>query len=182
MEGFPAKFENFEEELKTKIGEAVHYAFPAEQYDKEIERLRGLRKKKNEQGLTSPEEIEYKVLNDQIKSCQVTVKTLSEYRKVLELLEFPKNTIDQIMNHENAHANVAEQLESQIFRGYRIRFLKEQDGRLVIQPQAAVSTNPSFPEKQGIEEEIMVTEAPLYYGDELSISDQKVIENLRKRL
>jgi hypothetical protein len=100
----------------------------------------------------------------------------------LELAEFSPEQVDQILNHENAHANVAEQVQSQKFNGYRILFTKDKDGELLVQPFAKLSTDYSFSDEQILEDRMKVIEAPLQYGDRLSPDDKEKIQKLQKSL
>lgn len=171
-----------EDSLKLKIENAIKSAFPINSYEEQRKKLKELQNKQINEGLSTSEDFLCRILKDQFKSCAVIVQNISEYRKVLELAGLSGKAVDQILSHENAHANVAEQLPSQIFKGYSLRFLKEDDGRIIMHPQALFLRDNSFSEEQLIEDEIKVTEAPIYYGDELSPGDKKSIENLKNKL
>lgn len=168
--------------LKIKVENAIENAFPLEKYEEQRKKLKQLQYKQMNEGLSTSEDTLYIILKDQFRSCAVVVQTISEYRKVLELAGLFGKAVDQILSHENAHANAAEQLPSQIFKGYSLRFLKENGGKIVMHPQVLFSRDNSFSEEQLIEDEIRVTEAPLYYGEELSPGDIKEIERLKSKL
>ena len=170
-----------EEELKLLITKAYQSGLKMENYEKDIEELRLLRKEKR-YGLNTEKETRYKELNKKMSECEVLVNTIMEYKKVLELIGLEKEKIDSLLNHENAHANVTEQVKSQSFDGFRIRFYKDKNGNMSLWPSTKTTTDFSFPEKQRLEEDILVNEAPLHYGDTLSKGDKDIIEKAKNRL
>ena len=170
-----------EGELKNNIARAYQTAIKIDNYDNKIVELRNLRQERIK-GLDKEKEQKYQMLNKEITDSEILVQSIMEYQKVLELLGLPKQKIDELLNHENAHANVTEQVASQTFDGFRVRFHKDINGKVSFTPQAKTTTDLSFPEKQRLEEDILVTEAPLHYGDKLSARDKEVIEEAKSRL
>lgn len=181
IENFPSQNNILEEKLKPLIAKAYQAGFKMENYEKNITELRSLREEKRN-GLSIEKEARYNELSKQMSDCEVLVDNVMEYKKVLELIGLEKEKIDSLLNHENAHANVTEQVKSQSFDGFRVRFYKDKNGNMSLWPSIKTTMDFSFPEKQRLEEDILVNEAPLHYGDTPSQGDKDIIEKSRKRL
>lgn len=180
MEHFPS-IEDKGIEFKSKIEKAVSAAFSSEEYEGKIKMLRIYRRAQEESGLSTEELLAYEKLLKEIQNIEIIVPNLSEYKKLLEVAGLNSTAVNQILSHENAHANVAEQLPSQKFHGYKLRFSREGE-EIIMHPSAVTSNNSEFSRDQQIQEEIWVTKAPKYYGEELSESDQRTIKELHKKL
>ncbi len=170
-----------EEELKLKIEKASQAGMKLENFHEKMDGFRKLRDERIK-GLDKDKEKRYQLLNKEITDAEVLVPSIIEFKKVLELLNLPKDKIDKILNHENAHANKAEQLETKNLIGFRIRFHTDKNGEITFSKSAKILSNNNFPKKQILEEDILVAEAPLYYGDRPSKRDQKMIDEKRKEL
>ncbi len=159
------------EKLRIEIARAFRAAQKMDNYEDKIEELRILRLEKIK-GLDSEKEERYQTLRKEIADCELLVKSVVEYKKVLELLPLSKEQINSILNHENAHANIGEQVKTHKIEGFRIRFIKDRNNNIGFMPSVKISTNISAPEKEVLEETILITEAPLNYGDVLSKDDE----------
>lgn len=178
----PFNSENYEKQLKARVFSAYNNAKSLDNYEEKIAELRKLRTKKIEPNFTPEDEERFHELDKEIKSCEVLVDSVMEYKKLLELFPLSEEKIHSLLNHENAHANTAEKLPSQIFNGFRVRFVKNAEGNVAIKPSAKTSNDYGYPESQRLEEEIQVFEAPLHAGDTLSVSDKANIKELRNKL
>lgn len=164
-----------EEELKLKIEKASQAGMRLENFHEKMDEFRKLRDEIIK-GLDKDKEKRYQLLNKEITDAEVLVPSIIEFKKVLELLNLPKERIEQILNHENAHANKAEQLETKNFIGFRIRFHVDKNGEIAFSKSAKILSNNNFSKKQILEEDILVAEAPLHYGDRPSNRDKKMID------
>lgn len=169
------------EELKLKIEKASRAGSKLENFHDKMEEFRNLRDERIN-GLDKEKEKRYQLLNKEISDAEVLVSSIMEFKTVLELLNLPKEKIEKILNHENAHANKAEQLETKKFIGFRIRFHTNKNGEVTFSKSAKISSNNNFPRKQILEEDILVAEAPLHYGDRPSKRDQKTIDEKKAEL
>lgn len=171
----------FEEKLKYSIAKAYQTAMNLDNYDQKIIELRNLRQERIN-GLSKEKEIKFQQLSKEIADSEVVAYGIIEYKKILELLGLSKEKVSELLNHENAHANVTEQVSSQTFDGFRVRFHKDSNGKITFTPSIKTTTDMSFPEKQRLEEDILINEAPIYYGDKLSERDKTVTEEAKRRL
>lgn len=115
------------------------------------------------------------------KSQIVVAPNLSEYKKLLLAGGLDEQQAEDIVAHENAHANVAEQ-EGWQFEGYGIRVGYDSVGGIIYSPCALLKHY--FDEKpdQYLQKVIAITVAPEVYSNELSPSDKAVLGRYRRIL
>ena len=163
--------------LKRMIGKAYKSAMDIDNYYE----LKSLENERTNT-LDIEKERRYQVLKKEMKECGVVVYSVIEYKQILDLLPISKEQVYSILSHENAHANVAEQAASIDLEGFSVSFLKNKEGNVTIAPSIKVSTDPSFPRKQILKENIMMTEAPANYGDKLSTGDKEILRHDKDEL
>lgn len=122
---------------------------------------------------------EYDKLDEEIKKHIVVVKTLPEYRMLLEKTANTA-TVEDTLAHENAHLNKAESLGVPV-EGYAIIVSKNEKG-FVYAPYAEYKMPTSWDQRRQIEANIQIANAPHEYGNRLSPTDEKRIEELKKQL
>ncbi|MBP9711490.1 MAG: hypothetical protein KBD55_00435 [Candidatus Pacebacteria bacterium] len=169
--------------MRRKILRGKQVAVKLEEHQARLEEFR-LLCAKNEAGtaLTADEREKFKFLDDFLDDSEIVVSSIVEYKRLLELLGISKERVYKILNHENAHGNMSQQMPSQKFFGFKVLFYLDEDGELNILPSAYHKEDKSFSEIQRLEESIKTKEAPLHYGSELSSSDIADIEHAKKRL
>lgn len=126
----------------------------------------------------SEEDLE-KLSDDEIKNASLQVQTLPEFHIALQVLAekgVPREVLLDMLEHENAHANIAEVLDVN-FQGYRIIPVSHHDGAS-LQPQVRIGLPDDWSQEkreQVLREIIM---APDVYGNSLSEFDKKDLEDL----
>lgn len=114
--------------------------------------------------------------SDDQERASVHLTTISDFRLAMEKIRFDKETIEDCLAHENAHANKAETLK--IEPTYLITVLRK--GAHLF-GQVAVKTDiRHLPPEERRLARIAITSAPEEYGNELSESDRDKIERLKR--
>jgi hypothetical protein len=107
----------------------------------------------------------------------VEVETLPEMRRVMGILGFDANSIIDIMSHENAHGNKAEQLDAQHL-GYRFMIIKGDNGGIIVQPQASLYIPDEWDADKQKAVHLATLQAPDEYGNAISDSDKKSLDQI----
>lgn len=119
-----------------------------------------------------------KEISDMIKKATITVETISEFRLILKILARSDEEIQDILAHENAHANKTETLGVEHL-GYNIIIIKKGDDYL-FQPFSEKCTPEEWSEEKKKEAAIQIVLAPEEYGNKLSSGDIEELKNLWK--
>jgi len=111
-----------------------------------------------------------------IEEASVIVEYLEDFKILLRILGQSEDYVRNLVAHENAHANKAEELEG-VFKGYRLVFFREENGTIGFQPFADAEPVDTWDnsKKKEVMKEILL--APLVYGDKLSPID---IQNIKR--
>lgn len=169
--------------LRNKINDAIESAQTLEEFTFKQNKLKELDfERKVGKKWSKLKEEEYNDLTNDVEKNEIVVSTIMEYRRLLELVSMPEYRINEILSHENAHANVAQQSESIELKGFTIFFFRDKSGKLYIQPSISIDVDWSFPIKKLLNESIQISEAPLHYGDKLSADDTDRIQVLKNKL
>ncbi len=174
--------EHLELELRFRVEKAKGAALFVDEFHEKKKQFNTLQAMRETGTLPKEAEDKYRTLQLELIGGRVDVDNLYEYRKVLELAELSPEQVNNILNHENAHANTADQTQSQKFNGYRIQFTKDRNGDLLVQPFAKLETDYSFSDEQIMKDRMNVLEAPVRYGDRLSGDDKEKIQALQNEL
>lgn len=119
---------------------------------------------------------ELEAIQDAIMNSSITVQTLAEYRMVLENMTNPAEA-EEILAHENAHANIAQSLGAD-FIGYSLLICKDGD-EFVFRGGAPYRLPKEWSAEKKKAAHIRIYNAPEEYGEELSPTDEKVVDGLR---
>ncbi len=179
------------EQLKKRILESIENA---EKNPILIDRMIEIEKQLNilsekaiERGCPLAEEMleEDTLLAETIKSSAMSYNIV-EFKELLNQLStkfnLPKEWAEDLLAHENAHANVAIR-QGAIWKGYGVIFMKDDSGQLVnLQPLNFIRSNPEWGPKETLNNSIESTEAPLKYGNALSEGDIEDIKKQKERL
>ena len=119
-------------------------------------------------------------LEKKINEHTVLVKTLNEFRILLELIEVTKLNVNDILEHENAHANKAESLGGTL-DGYMLIVAKNGNTYWYF-PSLHWNIPISWDKIKKIKTMIKIANAPKEYGHMLSESDKEDIQVLQEQL
>lgn len=121
-------------------------------------------------------------LKKEIEKHLVFVKTLIEFKILMNKLGKNYYRVNSTVYHENAHANKAQSIGA-IHEGYSVLVSKSKKGNgFAYQPLVHTDVPDYWPEHRKIEAKIKIGSAPEEYGNALSDGDEKMIEILRKKL
>lgn len=169
-------FENLKEEISRKIEAAKSNPLKVSRYLELEETIKKQKDKFFELGVKNEEDLLVdKKVKDEILASGAIVKTIPEYRELLEQVSrqygLGEDWVVDLLAHENAHANVSQELEyDQI--GYGTFFLSDDEGNLEsIQPAHVHEEPGSWSPIEVIENGITSLEAPKAYGNEMSEAD-----------
>ncbi len=177
---------NSKEKILGKIEKAKIYAFSVDLYKSLQDKIFQYSKKIDEEQLgekmTNYYKSEIKKFEKIIENSSAHFDTLFDFKIALESLNIKKENVNDILAHENAHANKLEQLGGK-HGGYEIIFLKTEKGFSII------PRNCSFYPKEWSEEKYIdvvkqVVKAPDEYGNSMSPDDidkLNYLEGLKKK-
>lgn len=116
---------------------------------------------------------------DTIDRASVHVDDLISYKLLLSKLGISKKDEFDILEHENAHANVAEQNKG-LLEGYKILFVRKGNG-FYYKPYIGLSNNVLNQFDDQKRKEILgnIIIAPEIYGNKLSEGDKRNLEELK---
>ena len=170
---------NAEAKIQQKISFAKAHALTQEEYkivsDMEFE-MQGIQNKRE---LTDDEVNYYHDFRQKMNDATVEVETLPEMRRVMGILGFDANSIVDIMSHENAHGNKAQQLGAQHL-GYRFMIIKGDNGGIIVQPQASLYIPDEWDAEKQKAVHLATLQAPDEYGNEMSESDKNYLKDLKQ--
>ncbi len=118
---------------------------------------------------------------EELKRSSVMAYNLAELKIMLGEMESTKRDAIHIMEHENAHANVAERTGHK-FLGYGVLFIRTNAG-YVYAPNIVTwyEEDPSWTLLHVIEKDLEVLRAPEVYGNRLSEGDKRLAALNRER-
>jgi hypothetical protein len=191
-------FEKIKVDIAKKLETAERNPLDVNRYQELEKQIADQKDKFFKEGIRSPEDLE---LDDKIKqeilSHGAIVKTVPEYGEMLDQVasqySLGKEWRDDLLAHENAHANVSQQLGYDEI-GYGLFFISEEEENsdprniapkkknlISIQP-AHIHEDPAhWPPIEVIENGIRTLEAPEKYGNEMSEADIAERDELIKR-
>lgn len=170
------KLANLEIELQQKIQIAKENALTEEEYEEVAEKEFEMQSIQNKREL-SDEEVEYYYnFREKMNKATIEVATLTEAKRIMEILRFPSEELIDTLAHENAHGNKAEQLGAQHL-GYKFVVI-EANGGYAIQPQANIYIPDEWDKKKQNTVLSQITNAPEEYGNTLSDGDRRDIADL----
>ena len=176
MEKLPANefLKNLDSALNEKIANAKQHLI----HEKEYEEYLALEERASSSGLRENDFNRLNLLKRKVTGSTITVKTLPEYRRAMELLGYNHDDLIDTLAHENAHANTAERLGAR-HDGYNL-LLKKAEAGIHILPQAFIYIPDEWDTKKQIEVHEKIVRAPEEYGNTLSPGDIKDLSKLKK--
>ncbi len=183
MENFTNNSEflkNVEEKIQQKVSFAKEHALTQEEYKIVSEMEFEMQGIQNERELTDEEVNYYHDFRQKMNDATVEVETLPEMRRVMGVLGFDAHSIVDIMSHENAHGNKAEQLGAQHL-GYRFMIIKGDNGGIIVQPQASLYIPDEWDAEKQKAVHLATLQAPDEYGNEISDSDKKSLDQINNK-
>jgi hypothetical protein len=117
-------------------------------------------------------------IQEEIMNSSVTVHTLAEYKMVLQSM-MDDDEAEEILAHENAHANVAQSLGAE-FLGYSLLICKDGD-EFVFRGGAPYRLPSEWSTEKKKAAHLRIYGAPEEYGEENSPTDEKVVNSLKNR-
>lgn len=175
MDRFPGQ-KSLSEQVEYKLQEKVSYAKShcltieeeAEINEKLIEGMVIQR----ERELTNDEVEYYYLFRERLDEASITVDTLPEARRIMEMIGFSNDSLIDTLSHENAHANKAMQLGAN-FGGYKFLIIKDVDGGYLVNPMAETSIPEDWSDEKREEVDTKIIGAPYEYGNRMSDGDRK---------
>lgn len=174
---------NFRQEIKM----ARENMFDFSVYKNIKKQILDMVEKESLRELSPEEKAEYETLVNKLLDAGVTAKTLTEFRLLLEQMGLRPKQVEDILAHENAHANKAEELGGEeSFKGYNVNFIKAPLLKKLFipfhpnsysQPHVIVKSPEGMSNQERVDFDRKVLGAPETYGENLSPGD---IETLNK--
>lgn len=118
-------------------------------------------------------------LKKRLDSSTLFLRTLPELAYALEAVKFPKETKEDILAHENAHGNKADEVGAK-HDGYKLVFIKDKNGKLIFAPAAQITIpkNDVWAKERQAKTRIEITQAPEMHGNKLSEQDKEDLRRL----
>ncbi len=127
--------------------------------------------------------LEHSAIADNLIEFKEMLKQLGQtYREQIENdYENIERWAEDLLSHENAHANVAQSLNHE-WVGYVQIFYEDNNGNIGIQPAHVTKPRWEWGPKEVLENTIRVVRAPEEYGNKLSDGDKIDLERANQRL
>ena len=123
-----------------------------------------------------PEELT--AMETRVLKATAQTRTISEFKELLRLIPgLSEEKVIDILEHENAHANVAQQLDTVEFKGYGAVFFKNDDEIVSVTPTTFIDREAGGDRVQFLLDNMAFLEAPDTYGHHMS--DDDVVERDR---
>lgn len=129
---------------------------------------------------TDASKIELQKIDTELEKHIVTVKTIAEFKLLMEKIGRNYYAVMGTVAHENAHANMASSLGA-IHSGYSL-LVTRKGNDFSYQPIALTNVRGEWDKKDQLEANIKIAGAPKEYGNKLSPGDEEMIASLRKQL
>lgn len=146
------------QEIRQRVLKAIHDA-----PDSELIRELSLDKNNKEK------------IEEILAKSSVSVESLYDYRLVLNALELPKEEIDDILSHENAHANKAEVVGAKHL-DYGITIMKNNKGGYTYQPYSSLYIPKEWEEGKVRDAWEKIATAPEEYKNKMSKEDIQMLQ------
>jgi hypothetical protein len=176
---------NFNEELTLRIKEKIDTAKANAILESRLEEIE---KKMYEYSLRQDEEAHRQedLIEQEILSSSAVANDLTEFREVLGQIkqeyEQTNEWAENMLVHENAHANVAEQT-GHPWVGYTTLFIKDSNNRIVgIQPAFFTKSDRKWGKVETLMKRMAVTDAPRVYDNSPSEQDDLDLKKDNERL
>jgi hypothetical protein len=176
-------FELLQKEISQKIEQAKQHPLKVSRYLELESLIKAQQQKLFREGIKTQEDIDLDTkIQEEIIAAAAIVKTIPEYKELLTQVSQQYNLgeewINDLLAHENAHANAAEQIGYEQV-GYGTFFLADENGSLVSIQPAHVHIEPnSWTPIEVIENGIRTLEAPDVYQNKMSEDDVLERDNL----
>ena len=183
MEQFPNPTklpEQIEAQLQQKISFAKEHALTHEAEQEISEKKFEMEAISSQRELTDEEVELFYSFREKMNDATTRVETLPEARRVMEVLGFNEADLIDTLAHENAHGNKAEQLGAN-HHGYSFTLSETADGKFAVQPQAITSIPDEWSTKKANEVDAQILQAPDEYGNKMSDSDKKKLEEIYRQ-
>ncbi len=167
--------------LQEKIEYAVEHAMPQIRLIELQYEVVNLKERTDEARFSREDKIE-----EEIIASSITADTLEEFKEILKALAKRFNLgpkwVMNTLEHENAHANVAEQTGHT--GRYMVLFIEygDEDGTKTMYPLYLSKTPKHWGKIEALLKSIAVIDAPRVYGHRLSTGDKTDLEINRERL
>jgi len=171
---------NAEAKIQQKVSLAKERALTEKEYEEVSEAEYEMQSIQNKRELTDKEVFHYHQFRDKMNNASIEVETLTEARRVMGILGFDAHSIIDTLAHENAHGNKAEQLGAN-HHGYSFTLSETADGKFAVQPQAITSIPDEWSTKKANEVDAQILQAPDEYGNKMSDSDKKKLEEIYRQ-
>jgi hypothetical protein len=174
----PEGLKNIENHLKSLLKEVQDRALSAEEMkilsDQRISLQNSSPTRENIQKLRE--------LDEEIKKHKIFIKTLVQFRMLMNMLGKNYYRVNDVVTHENAHANKASSL-GVVHEGYSVLVYKSKtDDGFSYQPLVDRDIPRTFNDKEKVEVNLKIGFAPEEYGNHLSDGDEEQIRKLREEL
>lgn len=174
-----------QESLSQKVAEQIAHAKANAMLESHLVELENealkLASLNTEESFAREDEIEKELLASSVVS-----QNLTEYKEVLQQIArmYHQNEewVTAMLAHENAHANVAENLKF-TWVGYVVLFAKNETGDIsLVQPAFVRKTDRKWTHIESQMKQIAVIDAPAMYDNYPSDADTKEIEEMKSNL
>lgn len=182
MEKVPNAFELKKKEIDTKIDYLLENHATRKEFFLILESIKELSNSYGEPIDENVREELDKVLN-KFEKTTIKLDSLPEFSYALEKISnLPKKLVQEVVAHENAHINKAEELGAKDV-GYVIGVFKHENGKIAIFPLAwhIFNKEKGYSKEEIRQISIQISEAPKIYGEKLSPRDIAKINNLRDK-
>ncbi|MEI6490499.1 MAG: hypothetical protein WCO16_01910 [bacterium] len=170
----PVSLEALEAEIRKKVEEVKARAISLKDARKTIKAIDKLLYAED-----GDHDEELLALHDILMDSTVTVQTLIEFKMVMQNMTDDPEQVEEMIAHENSHANVAESLGAK-FIGYALLICKDKDD-FVFRGVAPYELPPEWAARKRKAAHLKIIGAPEKYGEELSDTDIGKIEWLKRQ-
>jgi len=168
--------EILESNLQKKIQFAKENALSEREYEEISEKEFEMQQLQNKRELTDEEVNFYFNFREKNNKASIEIETITEAKRVMEILGFDQDSLLDTIAHENAHGNVAEKIGANHL-GYKFVVIRLENG-YAIQPQANIYIPDEWSKDRQNEALLQITQAPEDYDNTLSSGDRRDIDGL----
>lgn len=168
------------EKVSTNIEVAMNNAITRERLFVLEDELDKLGRGRSDEALAREDKIEQEMLTS-----SVTAETLAEFKEVLtqvgKMHRKSEEWAEEVLAHENAHANVGEAVGYEM-KEYIVLFSKDEAGGIYSQPAVLSKSNKNWGTIEKAMRDILIYEAPQKYGEVMSHDDTEMAERAHLKL